>query len=69
MDCLDLEQLNQCELRLKPLNNKHGILGIDKVLTYAINEWTTDIKRNQLPSLLGGVGPMHSLMQLCKFFN
>ncbi len=66
---LGLAQLNQSELRLKRLNNKHGILGIDKVLSYAINEWTKDIKRNQLPSLLGGVGPMHSFIQLCEFFS
>lgn len=34
-------------------------------MTYALLEWLQDIKKNQLPSLLGGVGPMHSLVQLC----
>lgn len=63
---MGLAQLNQSELRLKRLYNKHGMLGIDRVLLYAIQEWTRDIKRHQLPSLLGGVGPMHSVIQLCK---
>lgn len=42
------------------------LLGFDKLMTYALLEWLQDIKKNQLPSLLGGVGPMHSLVQLCK---
>ncbi|CAG2100351.1 unnamed protein product [Medioppia subpectinata] len=61
---LGLGQLNQSELRLKRLHNKQGLLGFDKVLSYVLNEWTKDIKRNQLPALLGGVGPMHSFIQL-----
>ncbi|RWS28234.1 autophagy-related protein 2B-like protein, partial [Leptotrombidium deliense] len=61
---MGLAQLNQSELYLKRLHNKHGFLGIDRVLLYAVNEWTKDIKRHQLPSLLGGVGPMHSFIQL-----
>ena len=63
---MGLTQLNQSELRLKSLNNKHGILGINRVIEYAISEWASDIKKTQLPSLLGGVGPMHSVIQLCK---
>lgn len=63
---LGLAQLNQSELKLKRLVNKHGLLGLDKVIAYALDEWTRDIKRNQLPSILGGVGPMHSFIQLCK---
>lgn len=40
------------------------LLGVDKLFSYAINEWLNDIKKNQLPGLLGGVGPIHSLVQL-----
>lgn len=40
------------------------LLGVDKLFAYAINEWLSDIKKNQLPGLLGGVGPIHSLVQL-----
>lgn len=64
---MGLAQLNQSELRLKRLCNKHGILGLDRVFMYAVNEWTRDVRRHQLPSLLGGVGPVHSFVQLCKY--
>lgn len=43
------------------------LLGVDKVLGYALNEWLQDIRKNQLPGLLRGVGPMHSVVQLCKW--
>lgn len=39
---------------------------MDKVIQYAVTEWLTDIRKNQLPGILGGVGPMHSVVQLCK---
>lgn len=29
-----------------------------------MTEWLNDIKRTQLPSILGGVGPVHSFVQL-----
>lgn len=66
---LGLAQLNQSELHLKKLSNKHGLLGFEKVLAYAIDEWAKDIKRNQLPSILGGVGPMKSFIHLCTCFH
>jgi len=40
------------------------LLGVDRVVAFALTEWLQDIKRNQLPSLLGGVGPLYSLVQL-----
>lgn len=40
------------------------LLGVDKLFSYAISEWLNDIKKNQLPGILGGVGPIHSLVQL-----
>lgn len=40
------------------------LLGVDKVLSYALTEWLSDIRKNQLPGILGGVGPMHSVVQL-----
>ncbi|KAM9377347.1 autophagy-related protein 2 homolog A [Pholidichthys leucotaenia] len=61
---IGLAQLNCSELKLKRLCCRHGLLGIDKVIQYAINEWLTDIKKNQISGLLGGVGPMHSIVQL-----
>lgn len=43
-----------------------SLLGVDKVIQYAVTEWLTDIRKNQLPGILGGVGPMHSVVQLCE---
>ncbi|XP_031213724.1 autophagy-related protein 2 homolog B isoform X1 [Mastomys coucha] len=63
---IGLAQLNCSELKLKRLFYRHGLLGIDKLFSYAITEWLSDIKKNQLPGLLGGVGPMHSLVQLVQ---
>nr|XP_035960571.1 autophagy-related protein 2 homolog B isoform X2 [Halichoerus grypus] len=63
---IGLAQLNCSELKLKRLFYRHGLLGIDKLFSYAITEWLTDIKKNQLPGILGGVGPMHSLVQLVQ---
>lgn len=42
------------------------LLGFEKLMSFIVNEWLSDIKKNQLPSLLGGVGPMYSVVQLCK---
>nr|CAI5847822.1 unnamed protein product [Callosobruchus analis] len=61
---MGLGQLNCSELRLKRINYRHGLLGVDKLVSHLMQEWLNDIKKNQLPSLLGGVGPMHSLVQL-----
>ncbi|KAM9294636.1 LOW QUALITY PROTEIN: autophagy-related protein 2 homolog B [Gastrophryne carolinensis] len=63
---IGLAQLNNSELKLKRLYYRHGLLGVEKLLSYALNEWLTDIKKNQLPGILGGVGPMHSLVQLVQ---
>ncbi|KAM4853880.1 autophagy-related protein 2 homolog B [Thomomys bottae] len=63
---IGLAQLNCSELKLKRLFYRHGLLGVDKLFSYAITEWLNDIKKNQLPGILGGVGPMHSLVQLVQ---
>ncbi|XP_069493788.1 autophagy-related protein 2 homolog B isoform X2 [Ambystoma mexicanum] len=63
---IGLAQLNSSELKLKRLCYRHGLLGVDKLFAYAINEWINDIKKCQLPGILGGVGPMHSLVQLVQ---
>ncbi|XP_012992957.2 autophagy-related protein 2 homolog B isoform X2 [Esox lucius] len=63
---IGLTQLNCSELKLRRLCYRQGLLGVDKLFSYAINEWLNDIKKNQLPGLLGGVGPIHSLVQLVQ---
>ncbi|XP_075983297.1 autophagy-related 2 isoform X2 [Anticarsia gemmatalis] len=61
---MGLGQLNCSELTLKRLDYKLGLLGLDKLIQWALHEWLSDIKRHQLPGLLSGIGPMHSLLQL-----
>lgn len=46
-------------------NCRHGILGVDRLFNFLLQEWLQDIKKKQLPKILGGVGPMYSLVQLC----
>uniref|UniRef100_A0A667YET7 Autophagy related 2B n=1 Tax=Myripristis murdjan TaxID=586833 RepID=A0A667YET7_9TELE len=66
---IGLTQLNCSELKLRRLCYRQGLLGVDKLFSYAITEWLNDIKKNQLPGLLGGVGPIHSLIQLVQGFR
>ncbi|KAK7082787.1 Autophagy protein [Halocaridina rubra] len=61
---IGLGQLNHSELTLKRIIHKSGLLGVDRLIQYISNEWINDIRRNQLPSVLGGVGPMHSVGKL-----
>uniref|UniRef100_A0A670ZVP6 Autophagy related 2B n=1 Tax=Pseudonaja textilis TaxID=8673 RepID=A0A670ZVP6_PSETE len=52
---IGLAQLNCSELKLKRLCYRHGLLGVDKLFSYALSEWLNDIRKNQLPGILGGV--------------
>lgn len=61
---IGLGQLNQSQLTLKSIIHKSGLLGVDRLINHVANEWVSDIRRNQLPSILGGVGPMYSVSQL-----
>lgn len=61
---IGLGQLNCSELRLKRLCCRSGLLGMDRVINYALSEWLADIRSTQLPRILGGVGPVHSFLQL-----
>lgn len=63
---MGLGQLNCSELTLKRISYRHGLLGFQKLIQYLLQEWLSDIKKNQLPSILGGVGPLHSVVQLCE---
>ena len=64
---MGLGQLQCSEIRLKKISYRHGVLGVDRLLNFLIQEWLQGIKKRQLPKILGGVGPMYSLVQLCKF--
>lgn len=64
---MGLGQLQCSEIRLKKISYRHGILGGEKLIQFLVQEWLQDIKKHQLPRILGGVGPMYSFVQLCKF--
>lgn len=64
---MGLGQLQCSEICLKRISYRNGILGTDKLATHLIHEWLQDIKKRQLPKILGGVGPMYSLLQLGMF--
>lgn len=61
---MGLGQLSCLQIKLKRINYKHGLLGFDRLLSFAISEWLKDIKKTQFPCIIGGVGPMHALVQL-----
>ncbi|ELU17929.1 hypothetical protein CAPTEDRAFT_154368 [Capitella teleta] len=61
-----LAHLNCSELKLRSINHRHGLLGVDRLMRHCLREWLQDITKNQLPSILGGVGPLHSLVQLAQ---
>ena len=61
---IGLAQLNCSELRLKSLCYRQGLLGYPRLAEWVTLQWINDIKTSQLPSILGGVGPMHSFIQL-----
>uniref|UniRef100_A0AAQ5ZTX0 Autophagy related 2B n=1 Tax=Amphiprion ocellaris TaxID=80972 RepID=A0AAQ5ZTX0_AMPOC len=59
-----LTQLNCSELKLRKYCLHFRLLGLDKLFSYAINEWLNDIKTNQLQGILSGVAPIHTLVKL-----
>jgi len=61
---IGLARLNCSEIKLKRLCCRSGLLGMEKILSYALNEWLMDIKTHQIPGILGGVGPTYSFVQL-----
>lgn len=62
---MGLGQLQCSEIRLKKVSHRHGILGVDRLFEYFKNYWLKDIK-TQIPSILGGVGPVYPVVQLRK---
>ena len=39
---------------------------MDRLLSLVVTEWLADIRQNQVPAILGGVGPMYSVLQLVQ---
>ncbi len=60
-----LASLNCSELTLKELHVEN-VPGLHRLLAQVVAVWTEDIRNNQIPRLLVGVGPMHSIFQLLQ---
>lgn len=61
---MGLGQLQCSEIILRKIVYRRGLLGFEKVCNYLCKEWLRDIKRNQLPKILSGVGPTYAFVQL-----
>jgi len=54
---MGLAQLQGSGINLREIVNRRGILGWNKLCEFLAKEWLKDIKRNQLPNILSGIGP------------
>lgn len=63
---LGVASLTGSVVRLKQICCQKGILGWDKLLMYAYNEWLNDIKTNQIHSILKGVGSLSIIFQIVQ---
>nr|XP_022914053.1 autophagy-related protein 2 homolog B isoform X1 [Onthophagus taurus] len=63
---MGIGHLNCSIIKLKELINSRGILGMDNLFQFLWSKWLEDIKKNQIPGVLGGIGPMHALLQLVQ---
>ncbi|PAA46669.1 hypothetical protein BOX15_Mlig014977g1 [Macrostomum lignano] len=61
---LGLLHLNDVELRLKRLEHRGGLLGIDRLCTYALGEWVLDLRDKQKGQVVRGLGPARVFLQL-----
>ncbi|KAH8268782.1 hypothetical protein KR018_006644 [Drosophila ironensis] len=61
---MGLAQLQGSGICLREIVNRRGILGWNKLCEFLAKEWLKDIKRNQLPNILSGIGPTNAVLQL-----
>ncbi|XP_017127168.1 autophagy-related protein 2 homolog A [Drosophila elegans] len=65
---MGLAQLQGSGINLREIVNRRGILGWNKLCEFLAKEWLKDIKRNQLPNILSGIGPTNAVLQLFQGF-
>ncbi|KAK0409150.1 hypothetical protein QR680_004370 [Steinernema hermaphroditum] len=61
---IGMSNLHSAEIKLKELHTTTGVFSFDRCLQYAVGEWLTDIRNNQLTKICGSYGPLSSLTQL-----
>ncbi|CAJ0959444.1 unnamed protein product, partial [Mesorhabditis belari] len=62
-----LGKLNRTEIVLKEIICRNGLLGYDRCLQYAIDEWSDDIV-SHFPNVLASCGPISPLVQIGRGF-
>ncbi|KAH8385046.1 hypothetical protein KR093_006195 [Drosophila rubida] len=65
---MGLAQLQGSGISLREVICRRGLLGWNKLLEFLCREWLKDIKRNQLPNILSGIGPTNAVLQLFQGF-
>lgn len=45
-------QLNCSEITLRRFCHRSGLMGFNRVVNYALNEWGNDIKKRQIPGIV-----------------
>ncbi|KAE9553911.1 hypothetical protein FO519_002900 [Halicephalobus sp. NKZ332] len=63
---LGLSNLHCTELFLKDIHYENGLLGYGKCVNYAVEEWVNDIRKTQIPNVIGSFGPITSLVEIGK---
>jgi len=61
-----LTSVNCSQLCFKEILIEKSIMSVPRLFESIINTWTEDIKNNQIPRILGGLGPAHSALQLLQ---
>ncbi|CAJ0583993.1 unnamed protein product, partial [Mesorhabditis spiculigera] len=62
-----LVKLNRTEIVLKELHCRNGLLGFDRCIQYAIDEWSEDIVKH-FPNVLASCGPISPLVDISRGF-
>lgn len=65
---IGMTNLKCTELRLKEVRNDRGILGFNKCVQHAVDQWVQDIRTNQIPNVVGSYQPISSLVQIGECF-
>ncbi|KAI1732177.1 autophagy-related protein 2 like protein B [Ditylenchus destructor] len=66
---IGLANLHRTELILKELHNEKGLLGFNKCLQHAVDEWVQDIRARQIPNVVGSYTPISALVHLAQGFR
>ncbi|KJH43949.1 ATG protein [Dictyocaulus viviparus] len=58
-------QLSRTKFVLKEIVNRNGLLGVNRCINVAVDEWMSDIK-SSIPNVLASCGPISPIIQIGK---